>query len=323
MLVGCLQGLSALLKSVSSLLDDGHEAIETLSQPPISMSYTAQEIRELCPQFRVLVIGRRNAGKTTILKKMSGSDGSDVEIRDVNGNKVDPSVLESNNKRGMSEIENEITFKSNPLFVFHDSRGIEAGADNEENSPLRFNYLQNFIDMRSKKPRSEISYMPYVPVIAVFTKFEALVDQAYDELAADDASDPDEEEQAYQKAQSNFKEKVLEVVQSTKHPPKDFVQLQNLNEGTSECMALTKKTHAAMQDETLSDLFGLAQQNSFEVGCKTAFQNIMRRHLSWMEQIMRNHNKSVKNLLEEVLQFLPRWKLGCACLPPHCPSAVH
>ncbi|KAJ6590312.1 hypothetical protein B0H10DRAFT_1830850 [Mycena sp. CBHHK59/15] len=255
------------------------------------MSWTAKDIRQLCPQFRVLVIGRRNAGKTTILKKMSGSDGSDVEIRDVNGN-----------ERGMSEIENEITFKSNPLFVFHDSRGIEAGADNEENSPLRFNYLQNFIDMRSKKPRlrdqlhaiwfcipmdnprapsEEFELLFFnqqsspVPVIAVFTKFEALVDQAYDELAADDASDPDEEEQAYQKAQSNFKEKVLEVVQSTKHPPKDFVQLQNLNEGAGECMTLTKKTHAAMQDETLSDLFGLAQQNSFEVGCKTAFRNIM------------------------------------------------
>ncbi|KAJ6624346.1 hypothetical protein B0H10DRAFT_1784732 [Mycena sp. CBHHK59/15] len=257
------------------------------------MSYTAQDIRKLCPQFRVLVIGRRNAGKTTILKKMSGSDGSDVEIRDVNGNKV--FALTTLYRRGMSEIENEITFKSNPLFVFHDSRGIEAGADNEENSPLRFNYLQNFIDMRSKKPRLRdqlhaiwcVSLSPSeefellffnqqsspVPVIAVFTKFEALVDQAYDELAADDASDPDEEEQAYQKAQSNFKEKVLEVVQSTKHPPKDFVQLQNLNEGTSECMALTKKTHAAMQDETLSDLFGLAQQNSFEVGCKTHFKH--------------------------------------------------
>jgi hypothetical protein len=50
----------------------------------------------------------------------------------------------------MSEIENEVTFRSNPLFVFHDSRGIEAGADAEENSPLRADYLWNFLEKRSK-----------------------------------------------------------------------------------------------------------------------------------------------------------------------------
>ncbi|KAJ7429651.1 hypothetical protein FB451DRAFT_603868 [Mycena latifolia] len=46
----------------------------------------------------------------------------------------------------MSNIENEITFKSNPLFVFHDSRGIEAGAEHEQNSPLSTEYLWNFLE---------------------------------------------------------------------------------------------------------------------------------------------------------------------------------
>ena len=30
-------------------------------------------------------------------------------------------------QRGMSNVENEITFPSNPGFVFHDSQGLEAG----------------------------------------------------------------------------------------------------------------------------------------------------------------------------------------------------
>jgi ABC-type branched-subunit amino acid transport system ATPase component len=54
---------------------------------------TVQQIQDICPRFRVLVIGRRNAGKTTILKKMSGSDGNDVEIRDPEGNKVTSSPI--------------------------------------------------------------------------------------------------------------------------------------------------------------------------------------------------------------------------------------
>jgi GTPase SAR1 family protein len=31
---------------------------------------SAEEIREECPQFRILIIGKANAGKTTILRKV-------------------------------------------------------------------------------------------------------------------------------------------------------------------------------------------------------------------------------------------------------------
>ncbi|KAF7368393.1 GTP-binding protein [Mycena venus] len=117
------------------------------------MSHTIKQIKERCPRFRILVIGRRNAGKTTILKKMCNSDGSDLRIVDRYGNKVDPSILEPDRQRGMSDIENEITFKSNPLFVFHDSRGIEAGAEHDENSPLCTDSLWEFLDKRSREPR--------------------------------------------------------------------------------------------------------------------------------------------------------------------------
>ena len=56
------------------------------------MSRTIEEIKEICPRFRILVMGRRNAGKTTILKKMCGSDGSDLVITDAAGNKVNGST---------------------------------------------------------------------------------------------------------------------------------------------------------------------------------------------------------------------------------------
>jgi GTPase SAR1 family protein len=47
------------------------------------MDVSPKDLRGLCDRFRVLIIGRRNAGKTTILEKMTGSEeGAMPEIRD-------------------------------------------------------------------------------------------------------------------------------------------------------------------------------------------------------------------------------------------------
>ena len=60
-------------------------------------------------------------------------------------------------------IDYEITYPNSPRFVFHDSRGIEAGA--ESNSPgteaeeghdlskLRMEYIQKFIEDRANQTR--------------------------------------------------------------------------------------------------------------------------------------------------------------------------
>ena len=53
------------------------------------MDTSPEQIRRLCPRFRVLIMGRRNAGKTTILEKMSGCEaGVKPEIRDKSGHLV-------------------------------------------------------------------------------------------------------------------------------------------------------------------------------------------------------------------------------------------
>ncbi|KAG2113747.1 uncharacterized protein F5147DRAFT_570991 [Suillus discolor] len=72
-------------------------------------------------RFRILVIGRANAGKTTILQRVCKTRDN-PEIHNSAGEKVDITML-----RGLHDIENETVFRSNPGFVFHDSRGFEAG----------------------------------------------------------------------------------------------------------------------------------------------------------------------------------------------------
>jgi hypothetical protein len=61
----------------------------------------------------------------------------------------------------MSVIDYEITYPSSPGFVFHDSRGIEAGAESDcrgmeageghDSSKLRIEYIQQFINNRAQQ----------------------------------------------------------------------------------------------------------------------------------------------------------------------------
>ncbi|KAG2040317.1 hypothetical protein BDR03DRAFT_932815 [Suillus americanus] len=85
-----------------------------------------QDLRERIGRFRVLIVGRANAGKTTILQKVCNTT-DDPEIYDTKGE-----------KRGNHDITNEMVFKSNPGFVFHDSCGFEAGSEEEFANMIKF-----------------------------------------------------------------------------------------------------------------------------------------------------------------------------------------
>jgi len=46
------------------------EAQSSSDLPVRQGALSAEEIRAVCPQFRILIIGKANAGKTTILRKV-------------------------------------------------------------------------------------------------------------------------------------------------------------------------------------------------------------------------------------------------------------
>ncbi|KAG2117016.1 uncharacterized protein F5147DRAFT_567294 [Suillus discolor] len=99
----------------------------------------ASEIRQNFDRFRILIIGRANAGKTTILQRVCKTR-ENPEIYDRAGQKV-------RFQRGVHDIENEMVFQNNQGFIFHDSRGFEAGGQFE------FDKVKAFIRHRSKKRR--------------------------------------------------------------------------------------------------------------------------------------------------------------------------
>ena len=53
----------------------------------------------------------------------------------------------------MNIIEYEITYPSNPHFVFHDSRGIEAGAETDSASEIQIEHIHAFINDRAQRKR--------------------------------------------------------------------------------------------------------------------------------------------------------------------------
>ncbi|KDQ52397.1 hypothetical protein JAAARDRAFT_107548, partial [Jaapia argillacea MUCL 33604] len=100
------------------------------------------KIRQLYRRFRVLIMGKANSGKTTILQKIwSHCPGTPLPTFI-----FVPSIDHWNHveQRGHHHIEYEVTYASNPAFVFHDSRGFEAGSTDEIQA------VHDFIESRGK-----------------------------------------------------------------------------------------------------------------------------------------------------------------------------
>ncbi|KAL4065639.1 hypothetical protein V8B97DRAFT_2025665 [Scleroderma yunnanense] len=82
-------------------------------------------------RFRVLVIGRSNAGKTTLLQRICNTTEL-PEIFNSEGEKINPKIVQGSLERGEHNIEDEFIFRSNTGFILHDSRGFEAGSEEEK-----------------------------------------------------------------------------------------------------------------------------------------------------------------------------------------------
>ncbi|KAG2121425.1 hypothetical protein DEU56DRAFT_746649 [Suillus clintonianus] len=111
----------------------------------------SSEIKKKINRFRILIIGRANAGKTTILQRVCNTK-ENPEIFNSAGEKVRIMML-----RGEHDIENEMVFRKNPGFIFHDSRGFEAGGESE------YDKVNTFITDHSKKVKISVVQGPARP----------------------------------------------------------------------------------------------------------------------------------------------------------------
>ncbi|KAG1739227.1 hypothetical protein EDD22DRAFT_922500 [Suillus occidentalis] len=169
--------------------------IITLSQ----LQSTSSDVLQICPRFRLLVIGKTGVGKSSLIQQAFGINGVYVE----------------RHRRGEADIDKEFISPENERFVLHDSQGFEA-SDNS-----RLNIVKDFIDRRRKMPKLQDQIhaiwlclsIPHadgrllesgvekflnlrkeilgdIPIIVAFTKFDEFVDKL--ELDAMESDEYDE-----------------------------------------------------------------------------------------------------------------------------------
>ncbi|KAI6095549.1 hypothetical protein EDD16DRAFT_1720683 [Pisolithus croceorrhizus] len=246
----------------------------------------AREYMEDIKRFRVLVMGRANAGKTTILQRVCNTVDK-PEIFDGKGKKIDNAVVQGTLGRGYHNIEHELVFQSNPGYVFHDSSGFEAGSTQQFESMKKFvishattNSLENRIhaiwycipmtDYERTVTAAEQKFFNecdtgHVPVVVLLTKVDVFHLVAVEELL-DEGLEMEEAERGTIARASQLLEKwqvhIRHILDRCKFPPKFYLPLTKMHEEGTDCAALIQCTASALNEEGLERLLISTQQSS-------------------------------------------------------------
>ncbi|KAG2072116.1 hypothetical protein BDR04DRAFT_1117168 [Suillus decipiens] len=258
-------------------------------------SINTERLRERFGRFQVLIKCRQN----------NHPPEDDPEIQDTKGNKIYDSIVTSSIKRGNHDITNDMVFKSNPGFIFHDSCGFEAGSEDEfesmnnlsQNVQMRRNWRSEYMPSgkycipmddpwRTFQRSEEKSFLEcdtgHIPVVVVFTKFEALRPIAFGETKKDVRGLSGEERSkriAQQVEEVFMKTGVLNRLCDPKNRarPKSHVRLDNMDKPNTNCNILLEHTSLALDNEELQFCLISTQQSNLGLCIKCAVANLVDR----------------------------------------------
>ncbi|KAJ8579762.1 hypothetical protein M405DRAFT_109101 [Rhizopogon salebrosus TDB-379] len=287
---------------------------------------SAQDIRKKFRCFRILVVGRANAGKTTLLQKVCNTTEK-PEIFDSKGKKINADVVQGSVNRGNHDIKNELVFRSNPGFVFHDSCGFEAGGEDE------FKKMKEFVSERAstRQLNERIHVIWYcipmdeyhrvitvaeekffsecdtsnVPVIAVLTKFDALSAVALGELrkklTRKEALErmPNRVEEIF--ANANIWGRLCE----TTYPPKNYIRLAKMNEAGTDCRPLLECTTDALSKEALQILLISTQRTNLELCITFAVKKVLIPYLTKAREGTLQLSEDCMPMQKEIAKWFP------------------
>ncbi|KAJ6478702.1 hypothetical protein DFH09DRAFT_1215300 [Mycena vulgaris] len=194
------------------------------------------------------IAGRANAGKTSILQRVCDTTNSPdtYRVEVVNGK-------ETRTKRGQHDITDELVFSNHEGYVFHDTRGFESGSTNE------LQIIQEYcIPMDNQRPSLDIE--PFhnicpdknVPVIAVFTKYEAFRSNTRLNLEDDEREYEDLEDQTHRECEKVFRAEYLSSL--VKSPVR-------MEKPDARCDDLIRSTMNALNPEAVTLMLAVQTQN--------------------------------------------------------------
>jgi len=115
-----------------------------------------------------------------------------------------------------------------------------------------------------------------VPVIAVFTKFDALWDDAYGQLKRSGLTRRECSNRAPECAKEIFaKAKIWERLCETQYPPKDCVCVAEMEKDSADCGPLLGNTTSALGEETMQMLLISTQRTNMALCIKYAVEKVL------------------------------------------------
>ncbi|KAG8888889.1 hypothetical protein FRB98_006554 [Tulasnella sp. 332] len=262
---------------------------------------------EQLSRFRILIVGRGNAGKTTILQKLCSETDTPI-VRDQNGH-----------LRGVHNIEHEITYPSSPLFVFHDSSGLESGSDTELQTIAQFisrraattqlpdglHVVWICIPLDDERPSMRLFDLNTGDVAAVFifTKYDGLQAKTFGTLRRQGLSRLAALGAASEQAERVFQQEWIPLLKapSPPPPPPAFVRLKDLHKPEGSCDDLTQCTSDILDDnKPLQRMFIMAQKYRLQLRVQCLVPGSI-------EHLLKNAsgNKIRHELVQIVLSWMP------------------
>ncbi|KAH8989349.1 hypothetical protein EDB86DRAFT_3197490, partial [Lactarius hatsudake] len=223
-------------------------------------------------RFRVLIIGRANAGKTSILQRVC--DTTDSPIIYQGKEKVcGPGFFQ----RGEHSIEDELMFSNHKGYIFHDSRGIESCSIEELWTLQEFirrkcretrledklHAIWYCVPMDNQRPQLDLKFFKdicpdrNVPVIVVFTKYDQFRRNV--QIHVEDFGSPDDN--VLDVEDNQFQEHYL-------RPLGDditFVRLEKMHMQNMRCDKLIETTAAALNDDIVGLMLLAVQRGNVKL----------------------------------------------------------
>jgi hypothetical protein len=127
-----------------------------------------------------------------------------------------------------------------------------------------------------------------VPVVLIFTKFDALEDMCYNKLRSQGKNHQEAEDTMHELAIKTFQNEYLSRVLATDFPPKAFIclagnilslyrffkfsQILEMNKQENQCSELSEKTMNILDNDILVNLFVSTQKNNLDLCIKKGIE---------------------------------------------------